>query len=210
MTFLRRYLLPRLFQYVVVIFVGTTIVFISTRLTPADPVQQTIQRITAQGGYMDPAAVEEFARTLRELYGLEGSVLQQYAALWKRLLIGNFGRSYTYFPTPVIQLIRTSLPWTLGLLSLSSILAWLAGTLLGGAKRLGDGLGVVFEFIERRFQRGGFVGEAAGAGDGHQLAPLQRQAFERRQQVTQRIGMRLPKVRGAGFLVVLIHLDDHA
>jgi peptide/nickel transport system permease protein len=29
-------------------------------------------------------------------------------------------------------LIGTSLPWTLGLLSLSSIMAWLAGTLLGG------------------------------------------------------------------------------
>ena len=63
MTFLKRYLLPRLFQYLVVVFVGTTIVFISTRLTPADPVQQTIQRITAQGGYMDPAAVNDFART---------------------------------------------------------------------------------------------------------------------------------------------------
>lgn len=132
MTFLKQYLVPRLFQYLVVIFVGTTIVFISTRLTPADPVQETIQRITAQGGYMDPAAVEEFARTLRELYGLEGGVLRQYAALWRRLLTGDFGRSYTYFPTPVIQLIGTSLPWTLGLLSLSSILAWLAGTLLGG------------------------------------------------------------------------------
>ncbi len=132
MTFLKRYLVPRLFQYLVVIFVGTTIVFISTRLTPADPVQQTIQRITAQGGYMDPAAVEEFARTLRELYGLEGGVLGQYAALWRRLLTGDFGRSYTYFPTPVIQLIMTSLPWTLGLLSLSSVLAWLIGTLLGG------------------------------------------------------------------------------
>jgi peptide/nickel transport system permease protein len=131
-TFLKQYLVPRLFQYLVVIFVGTTIVFISTRLTPADPVQETIQRITAQGGYMDPAAVEEFARTLRELYGLEGGVLRQYAALWRRLLTGDFGRSYTYFPTPVIQLIGTSLPWTLGLLSLSSILAWLAGTLLGG------------------------------------------------------------------------------
>jgi peptide/nickel transport system permease protein len=131
-TFLKQYLLPRLIQYLVVIFVGTTIVFVSTRLTPADPVQQTIQRITAQGGYMDPAAVEEFAKTLRELYGLEGGVFGQYAALWRRLLTGDFGRSYTYFPTPVIQLIATSLPWTLGLLSLSSILAWLAGTLLGG------------------------------------------------------------------------------
>lgn len=132
MTFVKRYLLPRLLQYLVVVFVGTTIVFISTRLTPADPVQQTIQRITAQGGYMDAAIVEEFARTLRELYGLEGSVLQQYAALWRRLLTGDFGRSYTYFPTPVIQLIWTSLPWTLGLLSLSSIMSWLTGTILGG------------------------------------------------------------------------------
>ncbi len=45
MAFLKQYLLPRLAQYLVVVFVGTTIVFISTRLTPADPVQQTIQRI---------------------------------------------------------------------------------------------------------------------------------------------------------------------
>ena len=132
MTFLKRYLLPRLLQYLVVIFVGTTIVFISTRLTPADPVQQTIQRITAQGGYMDPAVVEDFAKTLRELYGLEGNVFQQYAALWRRFATGSFGRSFTYFPTPVIQLIRTSLPWTLGLLSLSSIMSWLTGTILGG------------------------------------------------------------------------------
>ncbi len=113
-------------------FVGTTIVFISTRLAPADPVQQTIEKISAQGGYMDPRVVEDFAKTLRELYGLEGNVLQQYGALWRRLATGDFGRSFTYFPTPVIQLIRTSLPWTLGLLSLSSIMAWLIGTMLGG------------------------------------------------------------------------------
>ena len=73
-----------------------------------------------------------FARTLRELYGLEGSIVQQYGALWRHLLTGDFGRSFTYFPTPVIQLIGTSLPWTLGLLSLSSIMAWLIGTILGG------------------------------------------------------------------------------
>jgi peptide/nickel transport system permease protein len=130
--FLRRYLLPRLFQYLVVVFVGTTIVFISTRLTPADPVQHTIEKISAQGGYMDPRVVEDFAKTLRELYGLEGNVFQQYLSLWRRLLVLDFGRSFTYFPTPVMQLIRSSLPWTLGLLSLSSIMAWTIGTILGG------------------------------------------------------------------------------
>jgi peptide/nickel transport system permease protein len=132
MSFLKRYLLPRLVQYLVVIFVGTTIVFIATRLTPTDPVQQTIQRITGQGGYMDAAVVEDFTKTLRELYGLEGNVLQQYLNLWKHLVTLNFGPSFSYFPTPVVQLVRQSLPWTLGLLVTSLAISWILGTILGG------------------------------------------------------------------------------
>jgi peptide/nickel transport system permease protein len=131
-TFLKRYLIPRLLQYLVVIFVGVTIVFISTRLAPADPVEQTIQKIQAQGGYMDPRVVEDFTRTLRELYGLQGNIFQQYGALWRRLATLDFGRSFTYFPTPVLQLIRTSLPWTLGLLCLTLFTSWTTGTILGG------------------------------------------------------------------------------
>ena len=132
MTFLKRYLIPRLVQYLVVIFVGTTIVFISTRLTPADPVQQTIQKVQAQGGYMDPAVVEDFTKTLRELYGLEGNLLQQYGALWRRLVTLQFGRSFSFFPRPVIELIQASLPWTIGLLCLSLFTSWTTGTILGG------------------------------------------------------------------------------
>ncbi len=132
MTFLKQYLIPRLFQYVVVIFVGVTIVFVSTRLAPADPVEQTMQKISAQGGYMDPKIVEDFRQTLRELYGLEGNIFQQYGALWRRLATLDFGRSFTYFPTPVLQLIRTSIPWTLGLLLLTLFTSWTVGTILGG------------------------------------------------------------------------------
>lgn len=132
MSFLKRYLLPRIVQYLVVIFVGTTIVFIATRLTPTDPVQQTIQKITAQGGYMDPAVVADFTKTLKDLYGLQGNLLQQYLALWRHLVTLDFGPSFSYFPTPAMQLIRQSLPWTLGLLVSSLVISWLLGTLLGG------------------------------------------------------------------------------
>ena len=38
MTFLKRYLIPRLIQYVLVIWLGITIVFLIPRLTPNDPV----------------------------------------------------------------------------------------------------------------------------------------------------------------------------
>lgn len=132
MSFVRRYLLPRLIQYFVVIFVGVTIVFVATRLTPTDPVQQTIQRMEMRGAYLDPEAIEDFKNTLEQLYGLQGSVVSQYFTLWGRLLTGEFGPSFTQFPTPVIELIGTSLPWTLGLLSVSIIIVWLIGTFLGG------------------------------------------------------------------------------
>ena len=51
---------------------------------------------------------------LTEMYGLEGSLLQQYGAFWQRLFRGDFGVSFFQFPTPVTELIRTALPWTAG------------------------------------------------------------------------------------------------
>ena len=81
MPFLKRYLLPRIVQYLVVIFIGGTLVFIIPRLMPVDPVQQTLQRITIQGAFLDPRAIEQIRETLLELYGLKGSLMEQYFAL---------------------------------------------------------------------------------------------------------------------------------
>ncbi|MGQ9631258.1 MAG: ABC transporter permease [bacterium] len=132
MLFLKKYLLPRIVQYLVVIFIGTTVVFIIPRLTPADPIEEHLEVITSQGQYLDPEAVERLRQTLKELYGLEGSLLQQYIGLWRRLFSGDFGPSLSQFPTPVMNLIRISMPWTLGLLLISTLLAWIVGSILGG------------------------------------------------------------------------------
>jgi peptide/nickel transport system permease protein len=66
------------------------------------------------------------------MYGLEGSMFDQYIAFWKRLFRGDFGVSFFQFPTPVIDLIATSLPWTLGLLLTSTFLSWTIGNIVGG------------------------------------------------------------------------------
>ncbi|MGB9857800.1 MAG: ABC transporter permease [Dictyoglomaceae bacterium] len=132
MSFIKRYLIPRLISYFVVIFVGITIVFIIPRLSPIDPIQQVINIITIQGTYLEPEAVEKLTNTLKELYGLKGTLWEQYLKFWKRLLKGDFGPSFFRFPVPVSKLIGDSLPWTLGLLSLSTILSWIIGNVLGG------------------------------------------------------------------------------
>ena len=85
MTFIRRYLIPRLIQYFLVIFLGITAVFFIPRFTPSDPVQRTITQLRSMGSYLDPASMEDFIEDLTEMYGLEGSMLQQYGAFWTRL-----------------------------------------------------------------------------------------------------------------------------
>jgi ABC-type dipeptide/oligopeptide/nickel transport system permease component len=132
LIFIKRYLVPRLVQYFLVIFVGVTAVFLIPRFLPSDPVVRTISELRSRGSYLDPASIDDMVADLTELYGLEGSMFDQYIAFWQRLFRGDFGVSFFQFPTPVIKLIKTALPWTLILLLVTTTIAWTTGILLGG------------------------------------------------------------------------------
>ena len=116
-----------------VIFIGLTINFLVPRLAPIDPVQAVINRLLQYGGmYMDASTVEAMRETMIDLYGLEGSLPEQYIRYLSRLVRGDFGPSLTMFPTPVIDIIYNALPWTLGLLLTTMMLSWVLGNLAGG------------------------------------------------------------------------------
>jgi peptide/nickel transport system permease protein len=125
------YLAGRLGQFVLVVFIGINIAFIVTHATPIDPVEQTIAAAT-QFGSTSPEAIAMMRQSLQELYGVEGPLLQQYATFWSRILRGDFGPSLSAFPTPVSTLIGRAMPWTVGLLVVSTLLTWALGNLLGG------------------------------------------------------------------------------
>ena len=126
-----RYLISRVIQYLVVIFVGITVVFFLTRLSPIDPVQGLLHRIQQFSGFMDPVAAANIHKTLTELYGLSGSIVDQYIRFWKHLFQFDLGPSLTSFPTPVIEIVWRSLPYTGGLMTISIVIAWLVGNMLG-------------------------------------------------------------------------------
>jgi peptide/nickel transport system permease protein len=130
--FIRRYLIPRLLQYVLVTVLGITVVFAIPRLLPGDPVERMVAAMQQRSANLDPAAAEKMIRTLREMYGLNEGVVQQYFTFWKRLANADFGPSLFVFPTPVTQLIRQALPWTAALLLITTLLGWAIGNLLGG------------------------------------------------------------------------------
>lgn len=125
------YVAKRLAQFVLVVFIGISVTFFITHLTPIDPVEQMIASITAFS-QTSPEAVALMREALRELYGVEGSLIAQYFRYWGRILVFDFGPSLSAFPTPVSVLIARALPWTIGLLFTCTMIAWLLGNLLGG------------------------------------------------------------------------------
>jgi peptide/nickel transport system permease protein len=131
-TFVKRYLIPRLIQYFLVIWLGITVVFLIPRLTPNDPVMKMIDQMRARGSTLEPGAMDGIIRDLTRMYGLEGSWMDQYWEFWGRLVQGDFGVSFFQFPTRVNQLIFTALPWTLGLLLVTTAISWIFGNIIGG------------------------------------------------------------------------------
>jgi peptide/nickel transport system permease protein len=131
-TFVKRYLIPRLIAYFLVIWLGVTVVFFIPRLTPNDPVMRMIGEMRGRGSTLEPGAMDGIIRDLTEMYGLQGSWLDQYWAFWGRLMRGDFGVSFFQFPTRVNQLIGTAMPWTLGLLLTTTAISSIFGNVIGG------------------------------------------------------------------------------
>ena len=132
MAFLKRYLIPRLLQYFLVIWLGITVVFLIPRLTPNDPIMRVIGELRGRGSTLEPGAMDGIIHDLTEMYGLGGSWIDQYWAFWGRLIRGDFGVSFFQFPTKVNQLITTAMPWTLGLLLSTTAISWIFGNIIGG------------------------------------------------------------------------------
>lgn len=130
MSLFKSYILPRLVQWVLVIFIGVTITFLIPRLSPVNPVEQALGRLTTFQS-LSPEATIELRESLQDLYGLDGTIFEQYITFWKRVLRGDLGPSFSSFPMTVNAMIANSVGWTIGLLGTAVMIAWLLGMFLG-------------------------------------------------------------------------------
>jgi peptide/nickel transport system permease protein len=125
------YVLRRTLQLVLVIVIAATINFILPRLLPGNPVEVALQgKIVTSGTYtVDPQVI---AKQYLGEYGLNKPFLDQYFTYWQQLFHGNLGVSLVDYPRPVTSIIKSALPWTLGLLAVSVVISFAFGSLLGG------------------------------------------------------------------------------
>jgi len=131
MQFLR-FLIPRLITYALVVWISVTIIFFVPRFVPGNPVEAALGRLMSQGSTMQPELVQAMRDTLTQLFGLEGTLWDQYTGFLKRVFLTfDFGPSLSNYPTPVTALIARALPWSLGLMLTALLISWTLGNLIG-------------------------------------------------------------------------------
>ncbi|MER5893532.1 ABC transporter permease [Streptomyces sp. NPDC001876] len=121
-----KYILQRFAFYAVTAWAAITINFLIPRLMPGDPVEALMSRYQGQ---LDTSAIA----SLKALFGLDEnkSLWSQYTDYWSSLLDGDLGLSFTYFPTPVGEVLSDALPWTLALVGITTLISFLLGTGIG-------------------------------------------------------------------------------
>lgn len=124
------YIGRRLVQLFLVIFVAGTINFMIPRMIPGDPIDTALASLAARGGSVTFDAVALKA-SYNEKFGFDKPLVSQYVNYWSDVAQGNLGFSIANFPQPVTQKIGAAIPWTIGLLGVSTVIAFLIGTFAG-------------------------------------------------------------------------------
>jgi peptide/nickel transport system permease protein len=123
------YVLRRVAVFFLVIWGAATINFILPRVAPGDPMDAVLMRMSQQGMYLENQV--ELIEFYREKFGLDDPLIVQYFKYLRNMLTLDMGYSLSYYPTPVKEIIFRGLPWTIGLLSIATMLAFLIGTTVG-------------------------------------------------------------------------------
>jgi peptide/nickel transport system permease protein len=126
------YVIQRLLIFLLVIWVAMTLIFFLPKLVPGrDPVMERMMMLMASGG-IQAEGITQMVEAYRSEFGLDQPLFVQYLRYLSDMFRFDFNYSLAQYPTKVLDLIALALPWTIGLLSVSVILAFLLGSLAGG------------------------------------------------------------------------------
>lgn len=122
------YLTERFVIFIATVVISVSVVFFVPRLLPGDPLGAINIRLAALGGSSGgQALIEDY----RIRFGLNKSLGEQYVSYLGQLSRGNLGYSISSFPTTVSHLLKQAVPWTVGLLTVTTLISWVLGSLLG-------------------------------------------------------------------------------
>lgn len=124
-SWLRDYIIKRLFYSVIIAWGILTITFVLVRAGPTSPADKYLANIAASG-----QDVSQVIASVEARYGVDKPILEQYADYMVNLLHGNWGWSFST-SMPVTELIKSHWIYSFQLILLSSLFAAVLGILVG-------------------------------------------------------------------------------
>jgi peptide/nickel transport system permease protein len=120
-----RFIIRRAGFFLLTLWAALSLNFFLPRLMPGSPADRIIAHLH---GAVSPVEVRAIELSL----GIDNSqgIWQQYFTYLGHTATGNLGLSYSQ-GQPVSQVIAGALPWTLGLIGITTILAFVLGTAIG-------------------------------------------------------------------------------
>jgi peptide/nickel transport system permease protein len=121
-----RYAARRLGFFVVTLWACLTINFILPRMMPGNPALAMMSKVKGQ---VSPAAL----KSMEIAFGVDTTqgLLSQYVGYLGNTLTGHFGTAVTLGFVPVSSIVFSALPWTIGLVGVTTVLAFVLGTIIG-------------------------------------------------------------------------------
>lgn len=123
-------ILQRLLMMFVIIWIAASINFLMPRLSDRNPVEEMIAASMGEsGGTME--GIEEAVADFERRFGMDRPLWVQYANTVYDAMTFDLGISISYFPDRVSTLVLQALPWTMGVMLTTTLLAFVIGTPLG-------------------------------------------------------------------------------
>jgi len=124
------YVVRRIGVFLLVVIFAVTINFLIPRIRSTNPIEQRMYEFAAQGGGR-AGDIRQLIAIYNEKFGLDKPLWQQYLNYWRDVLRFDLGTSIAFYPGQVRDEILRAAPWTIGLLAVSTLLAFSIGSILG-------------------------------------------------------------------------------
>ncbi|KQQ10197.1 MULTISPECIES: ABC transporter permease [Rathayibacter] len=123
------YYLRKLGFYLIALWAALTINFVIPRLLPGNPVDILLAKLQQRGGIVSAETRQAYELLLGG--NTSEPLISQYWSYLVNVFRGDLGVSVSYFPAPVSEVIGTSLPWTIVLVGVATVIATVIGVALG-------------------------------------------------------------------------------
>ena len=124
------FVLKRLLFVLLVVWSASTITFFIPRISDINPIRERFAELARLGGF-SAGELEKIVESYSKAFGLDKPLMQQYFDYIGGVMTLDFGVSLNKFPKTVLMLIAESLPWTIGLILVTTILSFVIGNLVG-------------------------------------------------------------------------------